>query len=116
MSRDSFLATEIMQWKYRILAYWRPDIDDDGNAYDEYIMLQTDWNPGEDWHQIGMILKAMERDYQVKITQQMSFFNPLEYHVVFVGMNETGEATEVELREAVATAAARTKGWEDGMG
>ena len=118
MDRDEYLAQEVTQWKYRILAYWEPNlIDKDGDIYDEYVMLKTDWHPGKSWPQTGMLLETMKEDFQLRVQEEVTRHGKVHYYVAFIGTNEHygmyGTATEIDFREAIATAAARARGWID---
>ena len=110
MNRNEYLATVVMGWvkgeTFSGLQVWFAT----GGFWRECLL--NEWNPGESWPQTGMILKAMEKDgWECSITTRAErpkcviFLRPAqEWMYVMVEHDD--------LREAIATAAARVKGWE----
>jgi len=117
MDRDEYLAREVMQWHKGNI----DRADEYPGAYhdsgDKWIMPIRDWNPGESWPQTGMLLETMEKDFYITVTQYWDY-NNTGSEVVFRQWESgnCGRAKNTSLREAIATAAARAKGWVDGMG
>ena len=115
MNRDEFLAIGVMGWHWEVRKL-APDsgVYLEGWITSDGLWNEAKWDPGEDWSQTGLLLDAMKQDYQVEIVQQVGFLNPREYHVVFTDIDQMsimGTATDADLREAIATAAALAKGW-----
>lgn len=109
MDRNEYLATEVMQWvkKKTFSGKWKW-FDSHGWA----VMALNDWNPGESWPQIGMLLKQMEEDFYITV-QQYNDRVSSGYDVTFRKWesDDYGNGMEIDFREAIATAAARAKGW-----
>jgi len=112
MGRDEYLAREIMGWtrSKTFSDEWKWFAPD---GWAEYAL--DEWNPGKSWPQTGMIIEAMKEGFQLRVQEEIARQGKIHYYVTFIGANEHyGTATEIDLREAIATAAARAKGWEDG--
>ena len=110
--RDEFLATEVLLWvadvRYNQTKYIE-SLPCGGVRYRD----ADCWHPGEDWSQTGMILEAMEKDgWDCHLT----ILSGLPRHAMFrrfgTVLEDVAEAEADDLREAIATAAARAKGWE----
>jgi len=113
MNRDEFLAREVMQWHWEIheailgwVEYWEGWVASDGK------WKASKWNPGESWPQTGMVLKEMEKDgWECSITTRFGlpkcviFLRPAKDWIYKMAEHD-------DLREAIANAAARAKGWE----
>jgi len=117
MNRDQYLAQEVMGWEQRkwLGSLWWDD-PLRGEGIFEYIMLYAEWEPGESWPQTGMILEAMEKDFRIEIYRNTRKDDGVAYRVVFMNWNRDaygGDEGGDDLREAIATAAARAKGWSD---
>jgi len=111
MKRDEFLATRVMLWvadvRYNQTKYIE-SLPCGGVRYRD----ADCWHPGEDWSQAGMILEVMAQSFQMNVFQ---FVDSGEgYNVIFKARDSDvyGQAEESDLREVIATAAARVKGWE----
>jgi len=119
MDRDEYLAREIMGWtrSKTFSDEWKWFAPD---GWAEYAL--DEWDPGKSWPQTGMILEEMEQDYYITILtidrwdEWHEQFNGSCHDVSFAkrGSNDYGCAVELDMREAIATAAARAKGWKDG--
>ena len=116
MNRDEFLAREVMLWHWEVheavpgwVERWEGWVAEDGK------WRATKWNPGKSWTQTGMILKQMEKDFFVTIRQYDDQINQ-GYDVTFRKWesDDYGNAREKDFREAIATAVARARGWNDG--
>jgi len=114
MNRDEYLVREVMGWTRSKTfgdewKWFAPD------GWAEYAL--DEWNPGKSWPQTGMILEAMEEDFRIEIYRNTRQDVGVAYRVVFINWNRDvygdSEGND-DLREAIATAAARARGWEDG--
>jgi len=110
--RDEFLATEVMLWvadvRYNQTKYIE-SLPRGGVRYRD----AGCWRPSKDWSQTGMILEVMEKDgWDCHLT----ILSGLPRHAMFrrfgTVLEDVAEAEADDLREAIATAVARAKGWE----
>lgn len=129
MNRDEFLATSVMGWVFYEGFYTNwwihpilvPSEEDSGELTLRYPSSKHGcetcrWSPGESWPQTGMILEEMREGFRVSVRQHS---DNQSYIVAFRewGHDYGGAYTEgLGLREAIATAAAKAKGWTDGIG
>lgn len=121
MDRDEFLATIVMGWtkgQYWLKSgeYWFSGI----RFTDTYRNMGhvNDWNPGESWPQTGMLLRQVQKELKLTVYEYTGeYYSQVGYHVIFTERKfpyETlGQWIDIDLREAIATAAAKTKGWVD---
>ena len=70
MDRNEYLAIEIMGWTKSVSFNGRHIWADEVGAGRCFV---DKWNPGKSWPQTGMILKQMEKDFYMTVTQYWDY-------------------------------------------